>query len=264
MIIDAHVHLYPDRIAEKATGSIADFYGMPMRHVGSAQALLRVCEAAGISKCVLCSVATVPEQARRINEFLAEEKDRLGFAALCALHPRMTEQALAEELAFARAKGFAGAKLHPDFQRFAADDPALGFLYEALSASGLPLLLHTGDSRFDYSSPRRAANVAKAFPDLTLVAAHLGGWSEWEDARLLWNFGNVYVDTCSSLYRHTPAQARETVRAFGAGRVLFGTDFPMWDAADELRMLRALALTPEEMERILWKNAAELFFGGAL
>ena len=263
MIIDSHVHIYPDAIAGKASGSIASFYSMPTRYDGSARALLDSCQRAGVQKCVLCSVATAPAQVGSINTFLAGEKDRLGFAALCALHPQMTEAQLADVLDFARANGMAGAKLHPDCQRFRADDPRVFFLYEALAAYHLPLLLHAGDSRFDYSAPARVANVAKAFPDLTIVAAHLGGWSQWEDsARLLPALSNVLVDTSSSLYSLTPARAREIIRAFGAQRVLFGTDFPMWDAAEELRLLRGLGLDDAELEMILWRNAAGLFFGG--
>jgi len=260
-IIDAHVHLYPDAIAAKASGSIGAFYEMPIRHDGSARALLDACERAGVQKCVLCAVATAPAQVGSINKFLAGEKARLGYAALCALHPQMTEAQLAGALDFARVNGFAGAKLHPDCQRFRADDPQVFFLYEALAAAHLPLLLHAGDSRFDFSAPARVANVARAFPGLTLVAAHLGGWSQWEDsARLLPACDNVLVDTSSSLYGLTPGRAREIIRAFGAERVLFGTDFPMWDASDELRLLNGLGLAQEELEMVLWRNAAGLFF----
>jgi predicted TIM-barrel fold metal-dependent hydrolase len=262
MIIDAHAHLYPDAIAEKASGSIGAFYSMPVMYDGGAQALLRACHRAGVEKCVLSSVATTPAQVRSINSFLADEKDRLGFAALCALHPGMTEAQLAAELDFARGRGLAGAKLHPDFQRFYADDPGVFFIYEALAARRMPLLIHAGDARYDFSSPERVAKAAKAFPGLTIIAAHLGGWSQWEEgARLLPGCGNVCVDTSSSLYSLPPARARETIRAFGARRVLFGTDFPMWDAAGELRRLRALGLDEEDMEMILWRNAAGVFFG---
>ena len=260
MIIDAHVHLYPGAIAEKASGSIGSFYGMPVRYDGSARALLDACARAGVEKCVLCSVATTPAQVGSINNFLAGEKERLGFAALCALHPRMTETQLAEALDFARENGLAGAKLHPDCQRFHADDPQVFFIYEALAARRLPLLLHAGDSRFDFSSPARVANVARAFPDMTLIAAHLGGWSQWEDSARLLPDCDILVDTSSSLYGLPPARAREIIRAFGAERVLFGTDFPMWDAAGELRRLRSLELEEEEMELILWRNAAGIFF----
>jgi predicted TIM-barrel fold metal-dependent hydrolase len=62
------------------------------------------------------------------------------------------------------------------------------------------------------------------------------------------------------LARLAPARAGEIIRAFGAERVLFGTDFPMWDAADELRLLNGLGLAQEEMELILWRNAAGVFF----
>ncbi|MDR2752964.1 MAG: amidohydrolase family protein, partial [Oscillospiraceae bacterium] len=101
----------------------------------------------------------------------------------------------------------------------------------------------------------------QAFPTLTVVAAHFGGWTEWEDAvqTLAGQYKNLYVDTCSSLHWLSPARARGVVRAFGANKVLFGTDYPMWDAADELAMLRAAGLRQTELELVLHKNAEHVY-----
>ena len=46
---------------------------------------------------------------------------------------------------------------------------------------------------------------------------------------------------------------------YGADRVLFGTDYPMWDPSEELARFNAIPLTEEERERVLWKNADRLF-----
>ena len=54
-------------------------------------------------------------------------------------------------------------------------------------------------------------------------------------------------------------QAREMIRAFGAQRVMFGTDYPMWTQQPDIRFLEELGLEPEEEEQIFWKNCAGLY-----
>ena len=49
------------------------------------------------------------------------------------------------------------------------------------------------------------------------------------------------------------------VLRYGAERVFFGTDYPMWSPKDELAFFRSLELPKEEQEAILWNNAAKLF-----
>ena len=56
-----------------------------------------------------------------------------------------------------------------------------------------------------------------------------------------------------------PEETRELIHAYGADRVLFGTDYPMWSPKEELKVFRSLELPPEEEEAILWNNAAKLF-----
>jgi len=42
----------------------------------------------------------------------------------------------------------------------------------------------------------------------------------------------------------------ELIRAYGADRIFFGSDFPMWDPQAELQRLRSLPLTTEEIQKI--------------
>ena len=259
MIINAHAHIFPDNIAEKATAGISEFYKLPMdSSAGSAGNLFADGKAAGVDNYVVCSVATVPRQARVINEFLAktcaEYSGKLMF--LAAAHPENP----VSEIEYAVSLGAKGVKLHPDFQRFNADGKAAFPIYEYCEASGLPLLIHAGDSRFDYAAPRRIMNIKKMFSDLTLVAAHMGGWSEWDEARALLPGSGIYVDTSSTQEFISPEQMKEMISAYGAKYVLFGTDFPMWNAEKELSMLRQLGLSEDELFEILFRNAERIFF----
>ena len=99
----------------------------------------------------------------------------------------------------------------------------------------------------------------KRFPNLTVIGAHLGGWSVWEEAAdRLPPYTNFHVDCSSSLYALTPERARSIIGAYGAERVLFGTDYPMWPVGDELSRLQALGLSEQEMEAITHRNAQKL------
>jgi predicted TIM-barrel fold metal-dependent hydrolase len=57
----------------------------------------------------------------------------------------------------------------------------------------------------------------------------------------------------------SPTDARALITAYGTERVLFGTDYPMWDIKTELCRFMALDLTEEERRAILAENAARMF-----
>lgn len=257
-IIDAHAHIFPDRIALKASEGIGKFYGMPVVYDGRLETLFTAGEKNGISHFVVQSVATVPEQTASINQYIAEQA-RLHpgrLTGLGTLHPASSD--VGGEFDLLVALGLKGIKLHPDFQRFNIDDPSALAIYERAEGK-LPLLLHTGDSRFDYSHPRRLKKVLRLFPHLTVIAAHFGGWSEWPAAvRYLADTG-VFVDTSSSLYELPPQRVRETIGVFGADHVLFGSDFPMWDYELEKARFDRIDLDEPTRRKILYENAKELF-----
>ena len=102
-------------------------------------------------------------------------------------------------------------------------------------------------------------NVVEKIPDFTCIAAHLGGYSEWEAARRDLKGTNVYIDTSSSLFVVTREQALENIAHFGVERTMFGTDFPMWLPKTELERFFALGLSEEENRKILYGNFARLF-----
>ncbi len=258
-IIDAHCHIYPDKIAAKASASTSDFYQMPSLFDGKISTLLDRGGQAGIEHFIVQSVATTPKQVSGINRFIAgavaESQGR--FTGLGTLHPDSENpQAEIEEIL---ALGLKGVKLHPDIQRFSIDDPKMDKIY-TLCQGRLPILMHTGDHRFDFSNPNRMKPVLEKYPELTVVGAHFGGWSVWDTAtEMLSQYPNFFVDCSSSLYAMTPQKAKELILAYGVDRVLFGTDYPMWEIDTELERFLAIDLTEEEREKIFYHNAAKLF-----
>jgi predicted TIM-barrel fold metal-dependent hydrolase len=123
-IIDAHAHIFPLKIAEKAVKSIGDFYGIPMDcSGGTVQELIACGKKAGVNRFIVSSTATVKAQVRPINSFIyASIKQNKELTGLITLHPDMTAEEVDSEIKFATDNGLKGIKLHPDFQKFCIDD----------------------------------------------------------------------------------------------------------------------------------------------
>ena len=98
------------------------------------------------------------------------------------------------------------------------------------------------------------AEVLDNCPYLKVIAAHFGGWSEWEESEDTLCGKNVWVDSSSSMYALSPEKTAQLIERFGYDRVFFGTDYPMWDAADEIKYVERLPISDEHKEMLMWKN----------
>ena len=258
-IIDSHCHIYPDKIAQKASDATGHFYDLPASLDGKISTLLEHGERAGIEHFVVQSVATTPHQVSSINRFIAEAVAQSGgrFTGLGTLHPDSED--MAADVDEIIALGLKGVKLHPDIQKVQLDDPRMHKMYE-LCEGRLPMLIHTGDSRYDNSNPNRMIPILEKYPNLTVIGAHFGGWSVWEEAtEKLCGYKNFLVDCSSSLYAITPEKAKELILIYGVHRVLFGTDYPLWTPEIEIERFMKIDLSDEQREDILYNNAAKLF-----
>lgn len=259
-IIDSHCHIYPDKIADRAVEGIGKFYNLPMCYDGRYTTLAQSGAENGVKHFVIFSVATTPHQVHSINTFISDTvRNSQGLmTGLGTLHP--DSETIEEDIAEIISLGLKGVKMHPDFQKFHIDDKKCYKIYEMCQRLGLPLLLHTGDSRYDYSNPDRMKKVLEDFPELTVIGAHFGGWSCWrEAAENLSGYKNFYVDCSSSFDWLSGEESRDIVRMYGADHVLFATDFPMWNYKKECDRFALMNLTDDEKELILYKNALRLF-----
>lgn len=257
-IADAHAHIFPSKIAAKATKSIGDFYETEMFNEASKEKLLETGGKIGVSKYLVCSSAVTPNQASHINKFIAREcKKEDRFIGLAALHPKMEDYK--EEIEKAVSYGLRGVKIHSDFQRVDIDDDDTIDFYKEIARNNLPVLFHMGDKRYDYSSPIRLKNLMSKVPDLKVMAAHFGGYNRWEDVKSLEPSENLYFDTSSSLTEIGKDTALKLIEKFGVDKFFFGTDFPMWEPKEELERFLSLGLSKSENEKILYGNFAKFF-----
>lgn len=259
-IIDSHCHIYPEKIAERAIKGTDTFYDGHSLCKGTVSDLLKNGVKAGVDKFIVQSVATTKNQVSSINAFISDEvkkhPDRL--IGLGTLHPESDD--IKGDVENILSLGLLGVKLHPDIQAFKIDDYRCLKIYEICEEKGLPILMHMGDYRYDFSHPRRLVPILETYENLTIIGAHLGGWSVWDDAIAAFRDIKRFFVDCSSCFGYTEhSRVKELIRAYGAQRVLFGTDYPMWKASSELESLFALNLTTDELNLILSANAKKIF-----
>ena len=259
IVIDCHAHIYHRKLASRAVKGVGEFYNVDMNCGGTADELAELATSSPVKRFVVNSVAMNAKSVKKLNDFVAQEcAAHSELVGLGTLHPDMEDAALDEEIERIISLGLKGIKLHPDTQDFEADCPAAMRIYERISGR-LPLLIHSGDYRYDRSHPRRTANIIDSFPGLTVVAAHLGGWSIFDEAMPYMKDRNCYMDISSVMPFVKPERVLELIRLYGAERLMFGSDFPMWHPVKEYEAFTKLDLTDEEREKILYKNAARVF-----
>lgn len=257
-IFDAHAHIYPEKIAVKAAHAIGDFYDIPMKYDGTVEHLLALGDEFGVQKFLVHSVATVEHQVTRINDFIIAEcrahpERFIGFATL---HPDFENPF--DELNRVKAEGLRGVKLHPDFQKFEISDPVMDEAYEAMAQLNLPVLFHTGDRRYHFSSPSHIPVIRRRHPHLKIICAHFGGYTEWDEAEKCLKGEDIWVDSSSSFFALGAERVRHLISLYGEERVLFGSDYPMWSVGDEIQNILSLNLPARVNEQIFSGNLSKL------
>lgn len=259
-VFDIHTHTYPEAISEKAVVNLGKFYDFVCQGKGTYAHLESQAEENNVHGYLLFSVATNAHQVEKVNTSianLAELSRSHGFLTVGFAGMHQDFEDMEGEVNRAVSLGMRGVKIHPDIQGVDIDDPRLLKLYEIV-AGRLPVYFHIGDNRAQYrfSEARKLARVMDMFPKLEVVAAHLGGYKAWEEAiEFLAGRDNVWYDTSSALWAMTPEYADDVVGKLGAENVMFGTDYPVKNTAEELERFFRLKLTEKEREDILWNNA---------
>ena len=260
MIIDFHTHIYPDSTAANTLAAVCERAGVTHYTDGTLNGLLASMRDAGIDRCVICSVATRPEQVEPIHQWLQGIRQP-SIYPLATVHPDVPINA--NFIGILKAQGFKGIKVHPDYQGFFIDEKAIYPLYEAAQAEEMAILFHMG---FDpglpspvHSTPTRMARVLKDFPRLPIIAAHLGGDGMHEETERYLLGKDIYLDTSFVLQKMPMAIVERIFAKHPVERFLFGTDSPWTNQKDELNFFLSLPfLNNEEKEKITSTNPARL------
>ncbi len=247
-VIDAHVHLYPPEAGREPTAWAAARGephwaelctrrrrdGRPVQTFPTVDELLRAMDADGVDRAVLLGwyweqPATCVLQNTFYAECVRAHPDRL--AAFATVQPAAGPAALAE-VRRAVGEGLVGlGELSPHSQHVAVDDPVWGELLTLAGELNLPVNLHVTDPA-SRKFPGRVdtpledfVQLARAFPGTKFILAHWGGGPVYAEALKI--FPNVHFDTAASPLMYEPGAAGQMLAALPAGRVLYGSDYPL-------------------------------------
>lgn len=258
MIIDSHVHAgeyHRHFTAAFAEGMMATT-GMPPQALSAPEArLISDMDASGVDQAFLLAFDVRRVEGFSVpNEFVAGMCERhpgrfIGFASVDAGR----EGAAADLRHAVTDLGLRGLKTAPCYLRMSPADPLWNDVYETAQELGIPVLVHTGytparnaDAR--YFSPLLLEQVARDFPGLKLILAHLGTPWVRPCVELLARHPNLHADlSIFGSYRPAATVAAALAHAREAGvldRILWGTDYPFATMADATHRMAELAGDP--------------------
>ena len=201
-----------------------------------------------------------PKVIRAANDYTLAAMARwpdhcIGF---CFLNPENPVDFLMEEMDRCLvAGGMRGVKLWAAVNAIdSRNDPIM----ERLSTLGAPVLYHawynmTGSYIWHESTSADIANLARRFPQVPIIMAHLGGCRERGVLDIV-DTPNVLVDTSGS--QPETNLVEYAVNQLGPQRVIYGSDWPVRDYAVQLGRVLGARLRPEDLDFVLHRNATRV------
>ena len=305
MVIDVHYHLLvEDWLPEAWWGAISQVYVNALKTMGMEMStedvranilagfwdpegddLVAQMDEAGIDKTVilpqdlgmLMGEPRVSIENQNKAYAKVQKKHPTRIIAFAGVDPRRTGAVELMEAAI-NEWGLKGIKLHPGTGYF-PDEKALYRFFEKISRLNVPVLIHSGIwlGPSKTCDPIHFDNLLLNFPDLTVIAAHLGrGWQN-----VLFEMGahrpNLMTDfsgwqlVSQQHFDMFCQNLRFALTAFGPERVLFGTDGPFYNPAmpgkDFIQLIRSLPdnapegipFSTDEVDAMLGASAGRMF-----
>lgn len=260
MLIDSHVHIFPEQIVAVAINRICLQGGSIPYADGTADGTLKKMDEWGVDKAVVLNIATNPQKQRKVNDAaLRLRSDRL--LPLGSVHP-YAEDALSE-VDYIGGKNMVGIKLHAEYQGFDLLEDKAQAVYQRCQEKGLLIYFHSGgDLAYPGSfrtSTERVLEILHNFPKLQLILAHLGAFRMWDE---------VYRDLCGTSacfdisFAHSYVNGNlflKILNKHGSEKILFGSDCPWQSAKDTYDYLKSFNLPQEDFELICSGNAKRIF-----
>ena len=260
MKIDFHIHAFNEKIAEKAISQLEKTSGLTAETRGLISQTVDKLSEWGMDYGVLLPIATKPSQQEIINN-LSASLNSDDFICFGSVHPDSPDAS--NELERIKALGLKGIKLHPDYQEFFVEDEKMLPIYKKCEELGLIVVFHAGydplSPNLIHCLPQPSAQIAKRFPDLKIVLAHLGGMYRFEDVyNYVAGLSNVWLDTAFLASRISDEMLEKIIRKHGADKVLLASDAPWQRPADAVEQIQNLPLSDAQKEWIFHKSAEHL------
>jgi predicted TIM-barrel fold metal-dependent hydrolase len=302
MVIDVHYHMMPmvtEQVAERLYRDVLRSAQIMRKSIDKASfcktaietysdptgdRLIQSMDQAGIDFTCICAVDNVGNESlttevlRSYNQLVGEiaQKHPQRLMALAGIDPRRPGSPDLMKECFEEF-GARGLKYHPDYGYDPGGRESYRLLEIVQDNRGV-LLSHTGSlgppSRCRYADPMLLADLAVDFPELKVIAAHMGqvNWRPWAD--LASHQPNLYGDLAMwdafafGRYELFCRELRDLIDYAGVAKVLFATDNPVFSVLQPTRkwvqLIRDLPhrapagirFTQDEVDAILGGNAA--------
>ena len=279
MRIDVHTHIFPPEIVQDRNRFFSGeptfklLYDSPKAKLATAEDLLGIMDRDGVDRAVVFGFPWRGlEVTIRNNDYVLEAAARYAprLIPMGCVYP-LSEGAVEEAGRCLRS----GAKGLGELAIYDACDPdeALKRFHDLIqccrSHNGI-LLVHANEPvghwypgkaplglEFYYSLARLAAGTP-------MILAHWGGGLCFyellkKDAPEV--LAQVYYDTAASPFLYQPAIYTQMTKALGAGKILFGSDYPLLPPRKYFQEMTEAQLSAEEMAAISGESAARLFDG---
>lgn len=258
MIVDAHTHLLPERLARAIRGYFDQHLPEPMAMPYQAEAAIAELRAAGVDRCWTLPYAHKPGMASGLNRWMAETwagHDLVEPGG--TLHPeddveRVLDEALGELKLL---------KLHCAVGRFMADDHRLEPLWRRISAEGQPVVVHAGHSPAGPTEAEELEPIRRViarWPEARVIIAHCGSPAVKQTLEILRGSRSACADLTPVVYVPVQLSAAEVEGL--EDRLLFGSDAPNTGIPipDAIAHVRRLGLSADAQAKVLGGNAQRL------
>lgn len=260
MVIDFHVHMFPDKIAKGAIETLSKRAKIPAYTDGSLIDTTEKMKQAGVDIAVVQSIATNVKQTKNVNDFAIEINKCDNIVAFGSIHPEDADYK--SELDRIADSGIKGIKLHPDYQNFFIDETRMIPIYEYILKKGFVLLFHSGlDAGLPspiHATPERIKNVLSVFRGEKVCLAHMGGFNMHDKLMEVLMGEDIYIDTSCVAEFVGNEIFEKLLKAHRRDRVLFATDSPWNVFVAAVKNINSLDIDDEYKEMIFSKNALEL------
>lgn len=227
-------------------------------------ATLAAMDSGGIDK-MLISAWVAPRNVMISNDevaaFVAEAPERLIGVGSVDITRAM--DAVSEVRRCIEELGFKAIRVLPWLWEAPPTDRRFYPIYVACCEAGVPFCTqigHTGPLMpSEVGRPIYLDQVALDFPELVMVAGHIGyPWTD-EAIAVTTKHENVFIDTSAYTVKRYPPQLLDYLRGHGAAKLLFGTNYPMIAPAKALEGFPELGLSEKASAAFLGGNAARIF-----
>jgi predicted TIM-barrel fold metal-dependent hydrolase len=254
-VIDLHNHVFFD----EELGAFSD------THKGTPEEIEELTKNTPIKKCGIITMAKkgqIEKTKEKNDRIITLAKNNAQFIPICSVHPDDGEAALAEMERVAKL-GVRFIKLHPNTQHFDISSEQVIKVVEKAGTLNLIILIE-GTFVIDANGLGKYLNLVIPHPKTKFIFTHMGG-TQFSDMQIFmflnkynWYKRNVWFDIAATVVEYANSPYKEqliwTMGKIGTDRILFGSDFPLYEPGKTLESFYSLGLPEKTEKQILHDN----------